>query len=76
MYSPFGIGSRGCLGVHLAYMELRYATAEFFRTLGARATLAPSTTEQSMDMENYFLIAPVSHKCEIVIRGSHGRIDL
>ena len=29
-----------------------------------------------MDMENYFLIAPVSHKSEIVIRGSHGRIDL
>ena len=66
MYSPFGFGSRTCLGVHLARMEMRLATAEFFRFCkGAR--LAASVTEESMRMENFFLIAPTSHKCEVTL---------
>lgn len=68
LYSPFGFGSRTCLGIHMARMELRLAVAEFFRTLpGVR--LAPSVTEESMALENYFLIAPASHRCEITLKG-------
>lgn len=65
-YHPFGAGSTICMGMNLAQMELRLATAEFFRRCrGAR--LAPSTTAQSMEMENFFLIAPQSHRCDILI---------
>ncbi|KAL4877792.1 cytochrome P450 [Aspergillus karnatakaensis] len=64
-FLPFGAGSRICLGIHLAYMELRLAAAEFFRECrGVR--LAPSVTKESMGFENYFLIAPRGHMCEVV----------
>lgn len=66
IFNPFGSGSRGCLGQHIAYSELRLATAEFFRRCPA-ARLAPSTTPESMQMENFFLIAPKAHRCEIII---------
>lgn len=63
-FSPFGAGSRICLGINLAWMELRLAAAEFFRECkGAR--VGPATTDESMRMQNYFLVAPAGHKCEI-----------
>ncbi|KAJ5381420.1 cytochrome P450 monooxygenase [Penicillium cataractarum] len=64
--SPFGAGSRICLGIHLSWMELRLATAEFFRRCG-NVRLAPGSTEESMWPEHYFLIVPSGHKCEVVV---------
>ncbi|KAJ6120464.1 hypothetical protein N7523_004744 [Penicillium sp. IBT 18751x] len=63
--SPFGAGSRICLGIHLSWMELRLGAAEFFRKSGS-VGLAPSVSEKSMRPEHYFLIAPSAHKCEVI----------
>ncbi|KAF4904018.1 Cytochrome P450 monooxygenase cypX [Colletotrichum fructicola] len=41
--SPFGSGSRICIGIHVAYMETRLAAAGFFRECrGVEQTVAPS----------------------------------
>lgn len=66
-FSPFGGGSRICIGLHLAYMELRLGTALFFRMCrGAR--ISNTMADEVMEMENHFLIAPKGHRCNIVLR--------
>ncbi len=65
-FHPFGAGSRICIGLHLAYMELRLATAIFLRECkGAR--LAPSVTPESMEVENIFLISPKAKECRVIV---------
>ncbi|KAJ5717380.1 sterigmatocystin biosynthesis P450 monooxygenase [Penicillium malachiteum] len=64
-FSPFGSGSRTCLGIHLSWMELRLTAAESFRRC-ENVALAPSVTEESMKPKYFFLISPSAHKCEIV----------
>lgn len=54
-------------GIHIAYMEMRYAAALFFRECRG-AKLASTTTDESMEMENYFVITPKSHRCEITLK--------
>jgi cytochrome P450 len=49
-FHPFGAGARSCIGIHLARMELRYATAFFFREC-RDIRLAASTTPESMEFE-------------------------
>ena len=63
--SPFGKGSRTCLGIHLARMELRYGLALFLRRC-MDLKLSSSVTTESMTVENFFLIAPREHECMLV----------
>lgn len=48
-------------------LELRYAVAFFFRECRG-IKLAPRTTPESMEFENFFLIAPKAHRCEITLK--------
>ena len=65
-FTPFGAGSRVCIGKHLAYMELRYGTALFFRSFrGCR--LAQSMTAKSMEMNNLVLIEPRGKVLKVIL---------
>ncbi|KXH33616.1 TRI11 protein [Colletotrichum simmondsii] len=66
LYSPWGAGSRICLGVELARMELRLAVAVLFREC-RDLRMAPVMTDEMMEMENFFMISPVGHKCEVTL---------
>lgn len=52
--------------MHLAYMELRLATAAFFRVF-PRARVHASMTDADIALENYTLIAPQGNKCLIQV---------
>lgn len=65
-FSPFGAGSRICLGIHLARTELRLALAQFFRECPT-ARLGKTMTDAEMEMENFFLIAPSGHRCMVTL---------
>ncbi|KAM0788727.1 hypothetical protein ACM66B_002819 [Microbotryomycetes sp. NB124-2] len=63
-FMPFGGGTRVCLGMHLARFEMLLGLIEFMRAF-PEASIDESTTDESMSFENYFLVAPKSHKCLI-----------
>ncbi|KAH3908839.1 hypothetical protein HBI56_072200 [Parastagonospora nodorum] len=66
-YMPFGGGSRVCIGIHLAWMEIRIGAALFFRHCrGAR--LSDCMNDDIMEMDNRFLVAPKGKCCYVTLR--------
>ncbi|OLN83762.1 putative sterigmatocystin biosynthesis P450 monooxygenase STCB-like protein 9 [Colletotrichum chlorophyti] len=65
-FCPFGAGTRICIGMHLARMQIRMAAALLFRECSS-LRLASSTTDAVMEMENFFIITPVGHRCEVTL---------
>ncbi|KAF2687581.1 cytochrome P450 monooxygenase [Lentithecium fluviatile CBS 122367] len=63
----FGGPTRMCLGQNIARLELLHAVSKLFREC-VNITLDPSTTEESMEMVDYFAIKPKAAKC-LVVRG-------
>ncbi|KAJ3578632.1 hypothetical protein NPX13_g1939 [Xylaria arbuscula] len=63
---PFGGGSRICIGMHLAYMELRLGIAHFFRAFPhARVSTLEGMSEVDMKQALYFIASPQHHRCLI-----------
>lgn len=67
-FNPFGQGVRQCLGIHLGRIQLRLATALFFRECrGAR--LGPRATPRSMEVVDSFIAGvPRERRCHITLR--------
>ncbi|KAK8119093.1 benzoate 4-monooxygenase cytochrome [Apiospora kogelbergensis] len=67
-FVPFGGGSRICMGVHLAKMELRLAAARFFLTFrNARISTADGFCDEDMEPSLYFLMTPNKKRCLIEV---------
>ncbi|KAI0468215.1 cytochrome P450 [Xylaria cf. heliscus] len=65
---PFGGGSRICIGMHLAYIELRMGIASFFRTFpNARVSTREGMSDNDMTQALYFISSPQSHRCLIEV---------
>ncbi|KAF2463266.1 cytochrome protein [Lindgomyces ingoldianus] len=65
-FMPFGCGARICIGLHLAQMELRNATALFFRAFpNAKVSHLEGMSDKDMEPTIYFLHVPKGERCLI-----------
>jgi len=64
IFWQISLTSSVCIGLHLAQSELSLAAAKFFKEC-SNATVR--TCDEDMEQENYFLVAPKGHNCEIVL---------
>ncbi|EXJ65327.1 hypothetical protein A1O7_01668 [Cladophialophora yegresii CBS 114405] len=65
LYIPFGAdGPRKCIGIHLAYMELRVILAALFHRFDLK--FAGEVSDESMDMHELWLAAPVAQNLSVI----------
>jgi cytochrome P450 len=64
LFMPFSKGTRACLGIHLAMMELKLTTAALIRDYVV--AIAENMKKSDMDMKDHFLVLPAGGKCDLV----------
>ncbi|KAG5913940.1 hypothetical protein E4U53_004744 [Claviceps sorghi] len=63
-FMTFGRGSRICIGLHLAYIELRLAAARFLLEFPtARVSHREGMSDKDMQMVSTFLLSPKGKRC-------------
>ncbi|KAK3637992.1 hypothetical protein LTR56_013392 [Elasticomyces elasticus] len=69
-FYPWGGGSRICIGMHFAQLELRYALAHFYRTFagGMKPAFVEGFEEGDMLQMSYFLCPPKGKRCLVMPR--------
>ena len=63
-FMPFSKGTRACLGINLAYMELKVTVATLIKSFTVR--VGDDMKGDDMDMRDHFLIFPKGGKCDLV----------
>jgi len=66
IFTPFSVGSRKCVAVNLAQMELSKTVAAFFRRFDG--SIDPSMTEADMRMYDTFNAGPAGAKLLVNLR--------
>ena len=64
-YMPFSKGSRMCIGIHLATMELKMILATIVS--GWELRIGERTTDDTMGMTDHFVLMPRSGFCELYL---------
>ena len=64
IFMPFSKGTRGCLGSHLAMMQLKLTTGTFIKDFVV--TGASTMNAGDMDMKDHFAMMPAGGKCDLV----------
>ncbi|TGJ80855.1 hypothetical protein E0Z10_g7924 [Xylaria hypoxylon] len=63
-FMPFGGGSRICIRLHLAKIELRLGAARFFKAFpNATVSYLEGMKDEDMSPKLFFLVAPQGHRC-------------
>ena len=65
-YMPFSRGSRMCIGIHLATMELKMIIASV--VYGWQLSVGERTTDDSMSITDHFVMMPKGGFCELYLR--------
>ncbi len=64
--SPYGSGTRICLGMHVANLMMMHIIAGLFREFPG-LKLSPTMTDDMMDFLNFFVVIPKGQKCEVTL---------
>jgi cytochrome P450 len=65
-YMPFSRGSRMCIGIHLAMMELKMILATVL--YGWELSVGDRTTDDTMSITDHFVMMPKGGFCELYLK--------
>ncbi|KAK9896419.1 cytochrome P450 [Cystobasidium minutum MCA 4210] len=68
-FIPFSYGPRNCVGMNLAWAEMRFILGSLLRRY--RVVPDPSTNDQTMSPVEHFFVVPKSLSCRVRLEGVH-----